>query len=439
MLIGCWLALTPPPLTDSWWNKCMGLLGLLLFALAILLLTNKKAYPAFAGTVPVACSALLIRYGGIETSWIKRLLFSRPLVWVGKLSYSLYLWHWPFLAFLNILRPDLALVAWARALVLISSLIVAQITLICLENPIRFGSNSKIKFTIILFCLALIGGIGYNAYARNGMNFRKAAKISNALNKFDYSYKQGCEYITGKSLAEDWCLKQQNDVGIANVMVLGDSLSNGYGEVLRLIERESVPSLHVIQAGMGRCPLLSDYGPPACRDFTMRVQTYLVRHKAIKTVVLAADWGMYSGGIDYDYGKFLETPQSFRRAFIHTIQFYKSHGYRVIFFYATPTGGNPRACIARSGGIQPEGGCALPIARAIESENGYRDLLASVLKETDIASFDPHAVFCRDGWCQQVDEKLVLFYDSRHLSEAGAQFLVKHATPLIVQALIAPH
>ncbi|MZD08385.1 acyltransferase, partial [Streptomyces sp. SID5785] len=100
---------------------------------------DATVFPGYAALVPVA-GALLVLAGGCAPSRFggELLLRRRPLTWVGGLSYSWYLWHWPLLVVVPAalgrpagLRTGLAVCAGA--------LLPAWLTLRCVENPVRFA------------------------------------------------------------------------------------------------------------------------------------------------------------------------------------------------------------------------------------------------------------------------------------------------------------
>ncbi|WP_448613870.1 acyltransferase family protein [Modestobacter sp. URMC 112] len=121
-------ALPVPALTLAAWT---GLLGI---AAAALLVTDDTAFPGFAAALPVGGAALLIAGGSRAGRWAPGELFlsHQPFRYVGDVSYSLYLWHWPLFVVATALVPldspvsRLALVAAALALAATSYHLVEQ-------------------------------------------------------------------------------------------------------------------------------------------------------------------------------------------------------------------------------------------------------------------------------------------------------------------------
>ena len=122
-------------------------------------------FPGMAAVPPVAGTAILIWAGMGEAHktnslHVQRILSMKPIVWIGLLSYSLYLWHWPLLAF------NEYLVIWkdsvpVKVSILLSALLLSWISWRFVEQPIRsrsmFGSRrSVLIFSSVAFSLLLI-------------------------------------------------------------------------------------------------------------------------------------------------------------------------------------------------------------------------------------------------------------------------------------------
>src|ERR1044071_5244454 len=115
----------------------LGWAGLLTVAGSSYFITERTAFPGAVALLPVLGTAvtLLIGAESVESS-LSRVLGSRPLQLLGKLSYSWYLWHWPFLVFLIALFPNVSVLGKCAAAA--AALGVAALTHHVLENPVRF-------------------------------------------------------------------------------------------------------------------------------------------------------------------------------------------------------------------------------------------------------------------------------------------------------------
>lgn len=106
LLIGSFLAahvLTHrPPENASRVANIVGITGLLLILWPVFTLTSKSAFPGVNALYPSLGAALIIYAGSLTShNWTSRLLGARPFVYIGLISYSLYLWHWPILVLLR--------------------------------------------------------------------------------------------------------------------------------------------------------------------------------------------------------------------------------------------------------------------------------------------------------------------------------------------------
>ncbi len=109
-------------------------LGLLLVALTYVCISAKTPFPGLAALPPVVGTALLIRYG--RSGWVSRLLACRPFVAAGKISYSLYLWHWPVTVFWKYAVYD-QLYAYDCLGMFLLSLLLGYLSWKFVELPVR--------------------------------------------------------------------------------------------------------------------------------------------------------------------------------------------------------------------------------------------------------------------------------------------------------------
>jgi peptidoglycan/LPS O-acetylase OafA/YrhL len=118
----------------------MAVVGLGLVALATVLLTSSTPYPGAWALLPVVGTVLVIASGGDPDTGatpVTRLLGARPLQWLGRVSYSWYLWHWPFMILAVALVDDDSV--GVRVMAAAVALAVAAVTHRLVENPLRFN------------------------------------------------------------------------------------------------------------------------------------------------------------------------------------------------------------------------------------------------------------------------------------------------------------
>ena len=123
-----------PRLPDRWRPK-LSMLGVALICAAAFLFDSRMAFPGWAALLPAA-GAVCVLSGVPGTGWQKRILAGGPLVFVGVISYPLYLWHWPLLSFATILGSG-SVPAVVRAAAVLVSFILAYLVFRFVEQPIR--------------------------------------------------------------------------------------------------------------------------------------------------------------------------------------------------------------------------------------------------------------------------------------------------------------
>jgi len=144
-------------------------IGTTLLAIALYVINQQSQYPGLLALLPTLSAFLLIAAG--PTSSINRyLLASRPMVWIGLISYPLYLWHWPILSFERLLSRDDPS-RGSRAVAVLLSFILAWITYRLIEKPIR-SSRKRTVAVILCGLVAVIGFAGLFIYNNDGLDFR---------------------------------------------------------------------------------------------------------------------------------------------------------------------------------------------------------------------------------------------------------------------------
>jgi len=123
----------------------LALLGLSLILGSVFFYTPNDIFPGIAA-LPTVLGTVLLIFSNTQKTWVSALLSSPPLVAIGLISYSLYLWHWPLFAYSNYMslkEPDIQ----QRLLLLCASFILAYASWRWIENPIRkmpfFKTNKR--------------------------------------------------------------------------------------------------------------------------------------------------------------------------------------------------------------------------------------------------------------------------------------------------------
>jgi len=158
-LIGAFVALLAPKNHLSVrYTSLIGAGGALLLALSFIFIDAQR-FPGLWALLPCIGTALLIaaRHGPVST-----LLAAKPMVWVGGISYSLYLWHWPILAFIRYYSSQYELQMVWLAVFVIGSFVVSWLSYRWVELPVRHVQGLRSipkKMLAISICVLAVMGI----------------------------------------------------------------------------------------------------------------------------------------------------------------------------------------------------------------------------------------------------------------------------------------
>jgi hypothetical protein len=169
---------------------------------AVAMLNSTRVFPGLWAVLPVIGTGLLI-LAGPDTA-MNRALSTRVLVWIGLISYPLYLWHWPLIVFSRIAAggtPPVEL----RVLVVVASILLAAATYRVVELPLRFGPRRRFAVPGLCAVLLLVAAAGMGTHAAAGFEERGVIR-SDAGNFVEYyermrktgianAYRSECDFM----------------------------------------------------------------------------------------------------------------------------------------------------------------------------------------------------------------------------------------------------
>jgi peptidoglycan/LPS O-acetylase OafA/YrhL len=146
------------------------LIGVTLLTYSMFSISQQEIFPGWWAMMPVAGTSLVIFAG--QQAWTNRVILSSPiLVWFGLISYPLYLWHWPLLAFARTVMEN-GPSPRVRIILLIISVASAWLTYRLVEIPIRFGARKTATVYALCVLMFCVGVFGYYIFRNKGLGFR---------------------------------------------------------------------------------------------------------------------------------------------------------------------------------------------------------------------------------------------------------------------------
>lgn len=146
-------------------RNIMSVAGIALLACGFYFVTN-SGFPGWQAIIPCLGAVLLITAG--QQAWLNsKVLSSKPFVWLGLISFPLYLWHWPLLTFPRIIEGGNP--SWnVRTLSVVLSIILAWLTFNYIEKPLK-ANSIKLKTLILSSIMIVVGGAGLATYMFGGI------------------------------------------------------------------------------------------------------------------------------------------------------------------------------------------------------------------------------------------------------------------------------
>jgi peptidoglycan/LPS O-acetylase OafA/YrhL len=270
--------------------------GLALIAFAVFWIDRNTVFPGWAALAPVSGTCLLVAAG--PQAWINRRLLARPVVvFVGLISYPLYLWHWPLLSYGRITAPGGHGVATSTALILVgTSFLLAWATYQWVEKPIRFGYRKLGKVVpalcVSMGAIALIGATAFGDLLRTRLSNPSIDMIEEAIGDWNYPTAD-----SNFRRAGDFRLLREKGARGKSALFIGDSHMEQYwSKVKALVDDKNAKARTAIFATSAGCPPMPDanrvdpgYFCDKFFDFAMDS----ARRDDVDTVVFGAAWEAY--------------------------------------------------------------------------------------------------------------------------------------------------
>jgi peptidoglycan/LPS O-acetylase OafA/YrhL len=406
LLIGSLLSITAlPPIANRALRESLSVLGTLAILLCAFTYNAATPFPGLHALFPCLASALII-YAGSSS-----LLSLRPLTFIGGISYALYLWHWPALAFTqwySIFRVTSQMKICALAF----AFLAATASTYLIERPIlRNPSPAYARFALVAVALVFIGVMPILTAGLPGRYRQDVLRVFEAGN--DFSRRRAtCHGGEGKVLLyRDNCVFGNLDAP-PSAAVWGDSY--GAELVVALGELAAREGKSVMQITSSACPPSLDFNPssrPLCAQHNDEVLRYLNMDSRIKSVVMIAN---YSGVSDEQ--RFMP---GYRSAALDLIR----AGKRVTVVYPIPQFefNVPFALGLGLSRNQTLASFSLPNA---DYQNQNRRTFEQLDSLNGIQRVYPSQVFCDALACQPALNGRPLYFDGGHISVYGARKLV---------------
>jgi len=420
----------PREISDATVRNFLSAVGLLFVLYGVFSITKQSRFPGFVALFPVVGSLFLILSG--ENAIINRtILTNKVAVFIGLISYPLYLWHWPMLSFTRIIEGEAPGIV-PRMVIAILSVLLSIMTYLFIECKVRVNHRKTLIFVLVSISICF-GGAGYIIHQHDGFitRFRLLAPGAEAnIEKIATAWKfRG--YPQPKAAFKDPATDLLR-IGKSNkrvVLFVGDSHMEQYFNAFSGVRPDAIThdTTSVIFKSADFFPTTND------------IDSKLLNDKAVDTVVFSYFWALRYGsasvnqavrccgeGKNGSVGRATiplstsEKMDTIDLCIEKTVNSLRSLGKNVVFILDNPFGEelDPHAMLERSWtGFKVVSPPILSKAAAIERDEPVRSRLQKIATSTNSTIIDPIRFFCDEETCPQFSDTGELLYkDYDHIS-----------------------
>lgn len=411
-------------------NNIYSLFGFVLLLFSYIWMDEQTPFPSIYATMPIFGTAFILIFSG-NGSVVKALLSIGPLIFIGRISYSLYLWHLPVFAFSRLNGVNTA-EPIALAILLSFLLIISYLSWRLIENPFRkkdIISSKPLIFGTLIIASSMVGFASYGHFvgfthpdmAPEGALFLKTYKGS----KFAIPlYREDCNFYYHNEIAED-CLQSQS-TNVPVTLIWGDShaqalalgLRHNFGEqrfFAQLATSACVPAIvNVKSVDLPPHPENNKAFKQACLKANATAIDYL-KNKKVESIVINLKQGFKS--VEWD-------------EIIHELEKYNVKTLYIVGPVPQWDPSLPHAYAMQLGHAFPANINHYLSKKTID-ENNYLNSLIVNSSNVEVIKIHPFEFLCRGSKsCDYLvpgapEEDRLMSFDYGHLSYSGSIYLSK--------------
>lgn len=423
-------------------NSTLSLIGLTLILSSAFILTKHDYFPGINALYACVGTALLIISGKHNPGIVNKLIENRLFIFIGLISYSLYLWHWPVIVFYQYTGHELTPIA--GVLCILVSILLAYLTWKFVETPFRHVGHSNFWPTFRKMYLAPLS-VGLLAALFLVLNKGVPSRFEDNILKMDHAIASKPATLRGKchsSLRHSEVTPNEScilgDISIANIntFMIGDSHANHFtgmidelGKIQKLKVNDYTMDdcLPIFDMEWGRNPYYAD----KCKARNNLSKQYIAAKK-FDYIVLAGNWPKF-GQTEYLHikNKVISEHEAFKKVFSNklnqTLEFIIKNNATPIIITSIPAmGGISPKCALIKSLFNEELDCNKPRTE-VDLKNSFFDQIIYQLTEKypQLVVINPKSITCDESTCYSKLNNVPLYLDAGHLNDEGSRLIGK--------------
>lgn len=426
-------------------NQTMPLLGLAMIAHAIVFFNNQTPHPSFITLLPTLGTALIILYSAKQTDLVGKVLSWKPIVGIGLISYSMYLWHYPLFAFARIGDAN-GLHNNEKIWLILLTILLSIVSYFVIEKPFRskqFISTKKIVLTLSSF-LTLIALLCISIFVTDGL----------AITELPKNPKTSYEYID----EEQWKKVKKN------TLLIGDSHAKSLEFGLNLVTNGRIVS----RTGAGCIPFRditrwdARFEKYKCSNYINNAINEVLNNEEIINIIMTSMGPVYlenspfytsdestikgQGVLDLANPKENDRYLIYENGLTRTIKELLKKEKNIIYVIDVPEMKFfPKECLIEGNyRYRPFGPlvtnlskintekCEYPLHEFKTRTKKYHETIKKVSKKfPTVVFFNPSHIFCNTRVCSNNDKENFLYKDKDHLSKNGSVLIAEEIKKIL--------
>lgn len=434
-------------------KNILAVVGTVFIMVAIFTFSEQMAFPGWRAVIPCLGAALIVAYsGGTATG---RVLSCTPLVWFGRISYSLYLWHWPIIVFYKYYTMR-ELSPIEQVLVVLLSVLIAYASMRYIETPFRvhrLAASRRSVFSLATGTTLILLFGSFGAYLSGGLPNRLPEQVQRlASGARDVNpLRKTCDARSVKQVnVGDVCpIGAENEKPTFAILgdSFGDALVPGVANAAADTKKKGL-----ILTSSGCYPLLgivdlNKRGDRTCQEFVAASLNLIRNTASITDVILVGRWTTAAMGTRFGASSatdwFLQDAQSteigyaenqrvFSRSLARTLAALEGKRVHIVSYIPEQRVDPPRtlgmcAYLGRN--------CAQGVG--IDDYNRrqqyVRQVLTGLAGQQNVSIIDIGKKLCTGAACNAVANGQMLYSDDNHLSRTGAIYLKDLFQPIFFE------
>lgn len=451
-------------------RQVLSIFGIFMVLIPIFLYSKDTPFPGLSAVIPVLGSAFVLLFA-VENTWVQRLLSLKPLVGVGLISYSAYLWHQPVLAFVRYQSQNSLSISTLLGLLAVV-MALAYLSWRYIERPFRDKQRITRKeiWVFSLVSIFFFSALSFYIYKSNGLPKRFDGKYAEAFYPHEFKVDNFCRFKPMFDATDIEGCEFGDPNGKRTVFLVGDSHADAlFGGLHESFQTQGIKGVRI---KVLKCP---HYIPGMiagsvneeritlanqCSNNYQALFTMMSKHA--NSVVLAVRWtartSPISGGTEQyffdnqeggvelkpnisnfakdDAGQWTVGPDGKTKALHYMLKGFTSAVDKVIVVYPVPEVGwdIPRynfAIYAKTREVQPIVSTSYEI---FKRRNDFSSRALDSFSAPNLLRVKPENYFCNTfliNRCVAQNNFIPFYYDTNHLSSAGAKPLTDDVVKLL--------